>query len=150
MKIIRLQERLDLIDLAIDLFWEQWGSGENFMLYEDCIRQSLKNEDELPLFYILLVEDEIIGTYALLRNDMNSRQDLCPWLACLYVHPDHRGRKIGKQLLSHAIEETGRIGYDALHLATDLDGYYERYGWKQEGKAFGITGESINVYTKAT
>ena len=114
MKIIRLQERSDLIDLAIDVFWEQWGSEDNFKLYEDCIRQSLKNEDELPLFYILLNEDEIIGAYALLRNDMNSRQDLCPWLACLYVHPDHRGRKIGKQLLSHAIEEASRIGYDDL------------------------------------
>ncbi|RDY72533.1 N-acetyltransferase [Halobacillus trueperi] len=150
MKIIRLQERSDLIDLAIDVFWEQWGSEDNFKLYEDCIRQSLKNEDELPLFYILLNEDEIIGTYALLRNDMNSRQDLCPWLACLYVHPDHRGRKIGKQLLSHAIEEASRIGYDDLHLATDLEGYYEKYGWKQEGEAFGISGESIKVYIKAT
>ncbi|MBX0359726.1 GNAT family N-acetyltransferase [Halobacillus sp. Nhm2S1] len=150
MKIVHLKERMDLVDRAIDIFWEQWGNEDNFKLYEDCIHQSLKNEDELPLFYTLLDEEKIIGTYALLRNDMNSRQDLCPWLACLYVHPDHRGQQAGKQLLSHAVEEAGRLGYHFIYLATDLEGYYEKYGWDQEGKAFSLSGESINVYIKAT
>ncbi|MBN9655564.1 GNAT family N-acetyltransferase [Halobacillus sp. GSS1] len=150
MKISSLQERKDLVGLATNFFWEQWGSENNFKLYEDCIRQSLKDEDELPLFYILLDEEEIIGTYALLRNDMNSRQDLCPWFACLYVEPDHRGQRIGEQLLRHASGEAGRLGYDTLHLATDLEGYYEKYGWGQEGLAYDIAGESIKVYTKAT
>ncbi|WLR48291.1 GNAT family N-acetyltransferase [Halobacillus litoralis] len=150
MKMIHLQEKVDLVDPAIDIFWDQWGSEDNFMLYEDCIRQSLKNGDDLPQFYILMDKNEIIGTYALLRNDMNSRQDLCPWLACLYVHPDHRGRKVGKQLLSHASQEADRLGYDFIYLATDLEGYYEKYGWEQEGEAFGISGGSIKVYIKAT
>ncbi|MYL72607.1 GNAT family N-acetyltransferase [Halobacillus litoralis] len=150
MRISSLQERKDLVRLATNVFWEQWGSENNFKLYEDCIRQSLKDEDELPLFYILLDEEEIIGTYALLRNDMNSRQDLCPWFACLYVKPDHRGQKIGEQLLRHASEEAGRLGYDTLHLGTDLEGYYEKYGWEQEGKAYDLAGEPIRVYTRAT
>lgn len=85
MEIVNVVHRPDLLEKAVHVFWNQWGNESNFKLYEDAIRKSLKTESDLPLFYIMAHQEHIIGTYALLRNDMNSRQDLCPWLACLYV-----------------------------------------------------------------
>ncbi|OKP98256.1 GNAT family N-acetyltransferase [Paenibacillus sp. P46E] len=66
---------------------------------------SMKTEDGLPRFYIAVQNGSIIGIYALLRNDLISRQDVFPWLACLYVVPEFRGQKMGAKLLQHALHE---------------------------------------------
>lgn len=68
-----------------------------------------KTEDGIPRFYAAILDERFIGTYALIRNDLNSRQDLHPWLACLYVDLDSRGKKLGARLLDHAIEETAKL-----------------------------------------
>lgn len=149
LKIIEVQQRKELFDKAVDAFWKQWGSEHNYKFYEDCIIHSCQTEDELPRFYIALMEEKIVGTYALLRNDLNSRQDLYPWLACLYVDPAHRGKELGSQLLQHAIEEITRKGYENLYLSTDLEGYYEKYGWTHGGEVYGPDGGSLKIYMKS-
>ncbi|MFD1957564.1 GNAT family N-acetyltransferase [Paenibacillus thailandensis] len=94
--------------------------------------------------------ESIIGTYALLRNDLFSRQDIFPWLACLYVSPEQRGRKIGSQLMKHALQETEKKGHSKLSLCTDLNGYYEKYGWIHITNAFIFTGDETKVYEAST
>jgi N-acetylglutamate synthase-like GNAT family acetyltransferase len=111
---------------------------------------SCKTTDEIPRFYVAVEDEKIIGTYALIRNDLNSRQDLHPWLACLYVDPAYRGKAIGSKLLEHAISETARKGYPRLYLTTDLEGYYEKYGWSHVSVAYGLSGGSVKVYEKST
>lgn len=149
-EIIELSQRKDLFDEAVEVFWKQWGNENNYKFYQDCILHSCQTVDEIPRFYIALLNESIIGTYALIRNDLNSRQDLFPWLACLYVEPDHRGKSMGSHLLEHAIQETYKKGYKNLYLTTDLEGYYEKYGWTHITKAYGVSGGSIKVYKKST
>ncbi|MFG6494771.1 GNAT family N-acetyltransferase [Fictibacillus sp. UD] len=150
MRIVEVQQRKDLFDKAVNVFWKQWGSEQNYKFYENCMIHSCQTKDELPRFYIALIEEEIVGTYALLRNDLNSRQDLYPWFACLYVNPEYRGKEIGSQLLQHAIEETARKGFGNLYLSTDLEGYYEKYGWTHVGEVYGVDGGSLKIYTKSS
>lgn len=148
MKIVELQKDSSAFDDAVKVFWKQWGNEDNFKFYEDCIFHSCRTEEDLPRFYIALQEGNVIGTYALLRNDLNSRQDLYPWLACLFVDTDHRGDGLGSELLDHALKEAGKKGYNQVYLTTDLEGYYEKYGWTHSTEAFGLSGESMKVYVK--
>jgi GNAT superfamily N-acetyltransferase len=150
LQIVEIQQRIDLFDKAVAVFWEEWGNEHNYKFYQDCMIHSCKTEDEIPSFYIALIDDYIVGTFALIRNDLNSRQDIYPWLACLYVLPEHRGKEIGSRLLKHAIEETSRKGFENLYLSTDLEGYYEKYGWRHKGEVFGVSGGSLKIYTKST
>jgi N-acetylglutamate synthase-like GNAT family acetyltransferase len=150
MEIVELHKDSCLFDQAVKVFWGQWGSKENYRFYHDCIFHSSRTEEDLPRFYIALHEENIIGTYALLRNDLNSRQDLYPWLACLYVEAGERGKGLGSMLLEHALQEADKKGYDKLYLTTDLEGYYEKYGWSQSTEAVGLNGESMKVYHKRT
>ncbi len=98
-----------------------------------------KTTDGLPAFYVALLNESIIGTYALIRNDLNSRQDLYPWLACLYIEPAYRGRAFGSRLLEHAVQETEKRGFNTLYLTSDLEDYYEKYGWTHSTEAYGTT-----------
>lgn len=150
MKIVELKERNSLFERALQVFWNELGNEQNYKFYEDAMIHSLNHSSDLPRFYVALENEAIIGTYALLRNDLNSRQDLCPWLACLYVKEEFRGREIGSKLLQHSLIETANKGYDKLYLSTDLDGYYEKYGWRNSGVVYGVSGGNIKLYEKET
>ena len=150
MIISRLSQDSPLLKSTIHYFWNCWGSDSNFKFYEDCILHSLEREDALPNFYILIDENKIIGTYALLVNDIISRQDLMPWLACLYVEEAYRNKGHAAALLQHGLEEAKRMGYERLYLSTDIEGFYEKKGWKFFDEAYGVGGNEFRVYMKPT
>lgn len=150
MEIYELSEKTAYLKEAIHLFWKTWGNESNFKFYEDCIIHSLDSDKKLPKFYIGLKQDKIIATYALLTNDIISRQDLYPWFACLYVDPLQRKQGYAGQLLKHGLSEAQKKGYEQLYLSTDLVNFYERKGWTLYGKGYGVFGGNINIYAKTT
>jgi len=150
MQIFELSQIPDRVDPAVDYFWKKWGSPTNVMFYKDCILHSLDPKNALPKFYLALDGDNIAGSYALLVNDINSRQDLMPWFACLFVEPDYRGQALGFMLQNHGITEAREKGFGQLYLSTDLENYYEKNGWTYYAKTFGVTGGEIKVYRRPT
>ena len=148
LRITPVRENRERSAAAADYFWSRWGDESTFDFYRDCIERSCDTEADLPRFHLLTdgSKGPIVGGYALLRSDLNSRQDLCPWLACLYVEPHWRSLRLGSLLLDHAAGEAQAKGYDSLYLCTDLEGYYERYGWSCIGKGYGIDGAETKIY----
>lgn len=149
-QICELKEQANQFDNAVQLFWSQWGTDTNYKFVYDCMLHSMRTESELPRFYIAVHKDSIIGIYALLRNDLISRQDIYPWLACLYVVPEFRGQAIGAQMMQHGLRETRLMGYDHLYLCTDLDGYYENSGWVYLTGGYIFNGEATKIYRAST
>lgn len=78
MKIELINKGSNLLEKGIEYFWRHWGNELNLNFYKDCIENSLSHDKLLPKFYIMLDRDKIIGSYALLNNDIISRQDLMP------------------------------------------------------------------------
>ncbi|MEO1627643.1 MAG: GNAT family N-acetyltransferase [Bacteroidota bacterium] len=150
MTIELLTEKSSLLDQGIRYFWTCWGRDSNFSFYENCIQNSLSDAIDLPKFYLLLQGEEIIGSYALLRNDIISRQDLVPWFACLHVEEAFRNRGLAEKLLKHALEEAQKMGYDQLYLSTSLDGFYEKKGWTFFADGYGVGGDLFKIYAKST
>ncbi len=146
--ITRLIQGHNLTEKAINYFWTCWGNDRNFKFYEDCIVNSLKDENRLPGFYLALDSDKIAGTYALLTNDLISRQDLIPWFACLFVDPEYRKNGIAGRLLDHGLSQAKRMGYTQLYLSTDLNGFYERSAWTYLTDGFTVHGDKIKIYIK--
>ena len=63
----------------------------------NCILNSFDEQIKLPKFYLAIEENKILGSYALLTNDLISRQDLMPWLGCLFVNEENRGKGGGRR-----------------------------------------------------
>ncbi|MDF2649447.1 MAG: acetyltransferase [Paenibacillus sp.] len=148
MKIYEVSQRMELIHDSIEYFWDKWGDSKNYNFYKDSIMNSLDPGVDLSKFYIALTEDTIIGSYALLRNDLISRQDLVPWFACFYVDPNYRGKKVGAVLLDHAAEQAKLKEYNRIFLSTTLENYYEKYGWEFVDYAYYINGDRTKVYSR--
>jgi len=150
MNIVELGERPDLLEEAVQFFWCRWGSETNREFYRDAMVHSMDPDVDLPKFYVLLKEDRMAGSYALLRNDLISRQDLHPWVACLYVVPGERGKGLGGFLLDDACKQAKKRGFSVVYLCTSLIGYYEKYGWIHYGTGYTLNGEQARIYAKNT
>jgi polyamine oxidase len=81
--------------------------------------------------WVAVADGEVLGTIALLvTDDLDGYADVGPWLASLYVHPDHRGAGIGRRLID-VVEQAARDGGHAeLYLFTaGQEQYYLDRGW---------------------
>jgi len=56
--------------------------------------------------------------------------DLSPWLATLFVAPEHQNQGVGSALVERAVEEAQKLGVKTLYLFTwDREKLYARLGW---------------------
>jgi len=127
-RVINVKEYQGGLKEGICYIHGKWGNDQNYSFYEDAVRNASTGK-ALPQFYLMLKSGIIIGCSALLTNDYISRQDLFPWVGCLFVEEKERGKAYGKRLLDYALNQGGLAGFSKAFLTTDLDGYYEKYGW---------------------
>ena len=64
---------------------------------------------------VALQKERCVGTASLYVHDLQSRKDLTPWLAALYVDSDHRNTGIGGPLIDRVLQEARRFGVDRLY-----------------------------------
>ncbi len=71
----------------------------------------------IPLTVIALSDDELLGSASLIEHDMDDRLELTPWLAGVFVAPEHRRKGIGAALVRRVMgEATSAPGSQALPL----------------------------------
>ncbi|CAJ36762.1 GNAT family N-acetyltransferase [Methanocella arvoryzae] len=138
----------ELHDKIAGWLWSFWGNSSNYPFYRSLVANA--RDDDFPLVYMAFIGDIPVGTVALWRADLLSRQDLFPWLADLFVPPEHRSKGIGTALQNYAVEKAKEFGYPALYLYTPLEGYYEKSGWEYVCDEVDKEGEKVRVYKKAT
>lgn len=148
--IVNIRDHAGGLEQAVDYIHDKWGSPRNRAFYRDCARHSSGARTGLPRFYLLLEGERIIGCYALLVNDLISRQDLWPWFACLYIEPDRRGARRSGMLMEHARREADGAGFPVMFLTTTHDGLYEKFGWARMEDGYNIDGERFRIYRIAT
>jgi GNAT superfamily N-acetyltransferase len=88
------------------------------------------NRDCIPLTMLALRERQPVGTASIFLHDMDTRMDLSPWLAAVYVLPQFRGQGIGSQLVRTIEGVATRLQLERLYLFTpDRADFYARLGW---------------------
>ena len=135
MKIEYLSDHEELVPVLAKYNYNEWGKSYCSDVAVVAQRYSAtKNTDKIPLTIVALDEDNsLLGFASLIEDDLETRQDLSPWLAALYVLPEHRGKLIGKKLIERIIAEAKRLKIHHVYLFTGDDkkvSYYAKQGWK--------------------
>jgi GNAT superfamily N-acetyltransferase len=74
--------------------------------------------------------DELCGSAMLVAQDMETRPDLTPWLAGVYVTPPYRRRGLGSALVERIVSEAASLRVPTLFLYTSgAESLYARLGW---------------------
>jgi len=84
--------------------------------------------------FVLLDHDQPAGTVGLVRTDLETRPDLTPWLAGLFVAPAFRGRGYATALVRRveAFALAASVPVLWLYTAT-TEPFYLRLGWHRVG-----------------
>jgi len=132
MNIEYLAYHKEVIPTLAQWFYEEWAYLHPDRTLADVERliSERANTNRIPVALVALEGKELLGTVCLKVHDMDTRLDLTPWLAGLYVSAPRRRQGIGAALVS-AIEKTAHdLGVEKLYLYTpESEGFYSRFGW---------------------
>ncbi len=85
----------------------------------------------IPTTFVALQDGAPAGSASLVVNDMSILPDLTPWLAGVYVAPDHRRSGLGATLVRRVMQEAAALGVARLYLYThDRMSFYRTLGWQ--------------------
>ena len=146
--LLSVRESPEICRQAIAWFQQEWATEDSAMVYDDAITRAVGAENPLPQWYLLRKGDAIIGGAGLIANDFISRCELYPWLCALSISPEERGQGYASALIDHIARHTKQLGFNQLHLCTDMEGFYERSGFRYNGEGYHPWGESSRVYTR--
>lgn len=85
---------------------------------------------EIPTVVIAFNNLKLFGSAMLVAHDMDTRMDLSPWLAGVFVLPEHRQHGIGAALVQRVTDDARALGVQRLYLYTpSTEQFYSRLGW---------------------
>ena len=63
---------------------------------------------------------------------MEERPNYSPWVAAVWVDPQHRGKGIGAAIVRQAAEQALKRGFETIYLCAlpEKSGFYEQLGWR--------------------
>ena len=128
-----LVERPDLAAQVAAWGFAEWGHlnpGET--LKQRVIRiQGKMNLDRVPVAFVALGDaGGIVGTASLIFDDLEG-DPRNPWLASVFVPPEHRRKGIASALVRSVEETARRLGYSRLYLFTSTaPDLYAGLGWR--------------------
>lgn len=132
MRIEYLADRPDSLPTLARWKHQEWGhlrAGDTVEKRQARIAAT-SNRDQIPLTVVALEGEEVLGCASLIAHDMETRMELMPWLAGVFVGEAYRRRGIGAELVQRIMSEAGRLKVPLLYLYTvHSEKFYAALGW---------------------
>lgn len=126
--------------------WRAFGAGALPRAFFASIVEHSQTPGALPITFVAVEGERLLGTVGLWRCDLISRQDLYPWMAALYVAPEARGQGLAGKLQQHVIGYARAQGYTELFLYSACRDFYERFGWQYIGEGLDYPASAVSLY----
>lgn len=119
------------IEMVANWIYQEFGKGNPDRTLEYVInRFKNRNLNKIPLSLIALIDNKCVGVVSIFDNDLETRPELTPWLAGLYVNPNCRCKGVADKLITGVLEICKNINYNTVFLRTEhTSDYYKKHGW---------------------
>ncbi len=110
--------------------WEHLNPGKTLEMRLEEMQEYLEGK---PVPRTLVAKDgvQVMGSAAIIESDMETKPELSPWLASVFVEPSFRKRGIGSSLVKQVMNYAKEIGVKTLYLYTEHEAsFYEKLGWQ--------------------
>lgn len=145
-KILPLYDAPQFAEPVTDRLWHAFGGNTLPREFFASIVAHSQKPEQLPVTFVGVEGDKLLGTVGLWRCDLISRQDLFPWMAALYIEPEARGQGLAGLLQQHVIRYASGRGYSRLHLYSACRDFYERFGWQYMGEGLDYPATPVHLY----
>lgn len=133
-----LRDRPDLLDAVAAAIWLTFWQRKGHLLsdLQAGFRKHLAPGD-LPFTLAAEIDGAFAGpvfagTVSLIACDEPERSDLAPWLAALWVAPEHRKSGLGAALVTEIERRAAALKIARLYLSARpaIAPFYEKRGWQ--------------------
>jgi GNAT superfamily N-acetyltransferase len=130
--IIPLADKKEVIAELAQLHHEEWKHLNPSLTLEgraEAITEAAGREG-IPSIFIAVSGNQLVGSAALVENDMDTKPDLTPWLAAVYVKETFRHQGVATYLIARCEAEAARSNAKTWYLYTEFASrLYEKLGW---------------------
>jgi N-acetylglutamate synthase-like GNAT family acetyltransferase len=110
--------------------WSYLSPGDSIERRNTSLRRH-SGRRQIPTTFVALADSLPIGCASLVEHDMDTRMQLSPWMASVYVDPGYRRQGTGSALVQRVVDEAQALAVATLYLYTpDKESFYSRLGWQ--------------------
>src|SRR4051794_35805744 len=132
--IVSLTDRPDLIPVVASWLWQEWGRRKGRTIGMVAARLTERATDGFEQTFVCMDGHTPVATASLVKADLDSRPELSPWLAGVFVDPPFRGHGHAIALVRQVEDAARAAGIATLWLHTEhASGLYEKLGWETNG-----------------
>jgi len=127
-----LRHRPDFADDVADRVWRAFWKrdGHPLSLLTGLVQENL-GEGPIPSAFVAHDGKRFIGTVSVIVCDADARPYYTPWIAALWVEPEHRRKGTGTALVDEACAFAFMAGSERIYLLARAHRrhFYESLGW---------------------
>ena len=143
-----LRQRPEFFDTVADRIWRQWWQARGFPLSYIAGRLH-ENMNANPIPFALVAHDGpmFLGTASVIASDLEDLPHYTPWVAAVWVDPEHRERQVGRALVARAVTGVFALGIGRVYLCAPPPrrNFYLRQGWTPIEEGVGDRGVTVFV-----
>lgn len=127
-----LRHQPQFFDTVADRIWQAWWKLDGYSSQQiaDGLTAAMKGE-RIPFAIVAHDGDEFLGSTLGIASDMTARPQYSPWVAAVWVEPQHRLKQVGRALVGHAARTLFERGFGRIYLCSSAKrlNFYTRQGW---------------------
>lgn len=126
MDVIRLECNNRYWDMAIDFAENSsWVAGKH-------LAGMMKNNrfTDWESAFIAVENNKIYGYCTFLKEDYYPENRYSPWISCIFVTENERGKRVSHKLIEYVIGYAKKIGFSKVFIPSDMEGFYEKCGFQ--------------------
>lgn len=95
---------------------------------------------------VALHENDIAGYCTVAKSDCIPNVPYTPYIGYMFVDEKYRGQRLSQKLISYAMSYLKTLGFHQVFLVSDLENFYEKYGFKVIDKKVAPWGKLEKIF----
>lgn len=134
---------------------EMWSRVRNYA--ESCswkAGKSLANDMDNNVFkewervIVAFDNEKICGYCTVAKTDCIPNVCYTPYIGYMFVGEEYRGNRLSQKLIQYAMDYLKTIGFDKVHIVSDHENLYEKYGFHIIDRKIAPWGSEEKIYVQ--
>ena len=118
-----------------------WSAGKSLA---NAMDNNLFTEWERVI--IAMDKQKICGFCTVARTDCIPDVSYTPYIGYMFVGEEYRGNRLSQKLIQYSMDYLKSIGFDRVHIVSDHENLYEKYGFEIIDRKIAPWGSMEKIY----